>query len=89
MGINDFNKDKHMPMNTDSPHFRISTSVLRPELPAPDAIHYYGSIACMGFFVASNKYPILVQENPMDEGPSGFTQVECPMAIFDPTPGGL
>ena len=57
-----------------------------PELPATDAIHYYGSIACMGFFVASNKYPILVQENPMDEGPSGFTDVECPMAHLRPHP---
>ena len=91
MGINDFNKDKHMPMNTDGPHFP-DFHLYDPQsqnylLQLTDAIHYYGSIACMGFFVASNKYPILVQENPMDEGHLEFTQVECPMEpIFDPTP---
>ena len=52
-----------------------------------EAIHFHGSIACMGFFVASNKYPILVKEHPMDEGHLEFVQLDCPMEpLFDPTP---
>lgn len=91
MGINDFNEDKHMPMNTDGPHFPdfhlYDAQSQNYLLQLTDAIHFHDSIACMGFFVASNKYPILVQDGPMDEGHLEFTQVECPMEpLFDPTP---
>ena len=91
MGINDFNEDKHMPMNTDGPHFPdfhlYDSQSQNYLLQLADAIHFEGSIACMGFFVASNKYPILKTKGPMDEGHLEFKTVECPMEpLFDPTP---
>ena len=91
MGINDFNEDKHMPMETDGPHFPdfhlYDSQCQNYLLQLADAIHYYGSIACMGFFVASNKYPILRRSGPMDEGTLEFVQLDNPMEpIFDPTP---
>ncbi|MBR1780721.1 MAG: hypothetical protein IJ751_04880, partial [Oscillospiraceae bacterium] len=91
MGINDFNEDKHMPMNTDGPHFPdfhlYDSQSQNYLLQLAEAIHFHGSIACMGFFVASNKYPILVKEHPMDEGHLEFVQLDCPMEpLFDPTP---
>ena len=90
MGINDFNEDKHMPMETDGPHFPdfhlYDAQSQNYLLQLADALHFEGSLACMGFFVASNKYPILVKENPMDEGHLEFTQLDCPMEpLFDPT----
>ena len=92
MGINDFNEDKHMPMETDGPHFPdfhlYDAQCQNYLLQLSDAIHYYGSIACMGFFVASSKYPILRRSGPMDEGTLEFVQLDNPMEpIFDPTPG--
>jgi 2,4-dienoyl-CoA reductase-like NADH-dependent reductase (Old Yellow Enzyme family)/thioredoxin reductase len=91
MGINDFNEDKHMPMNTDGPHFPdfhlYDSQSQNYLLQLAEAIHFHGSIACMGFFVASNKYPILVKEHPMDEGHLEYVQLNCPMEpLFDPTP---
>jgi 2,4-dienoyl-CoA reductase-like NADH-dependent reductase (Old Yellow Enzyme family)/thioredoxin reductase len=83
MGINDFNKDKHLPMEMDAPHFPdfdlYDAQCQNYLLQLSDAIHYYGSIACMGFFVASNKYPYLVKEHPMDEGHLEFTVLNNPM----------
>ena len=86
MGINDFNADKHMPMEMDGPHFP-DFDLYNPQcqnylLQLADAIHYYGAQACMGFFVASNKYPILRRKNPMDEGTLEFVQLDCPMGPF-------
>lgn len=91
MGINDFNQDKHMPMETDGPHFPdfhlYDAQCQNYLLQLADAIHFHGSIACMGFFVASNKYPILRRSGPMDEGTLEYVQLNCPMEpIFDPTP---
>ncbi len=91
MGINDFNQDKDMPMNTDGPHFPdfhlYDAQCQNYLLQLADAIHYHGSLACMGFFVASNKYPILRHKNPMDRGYLEFVQLDCPMEpFFDPTP---
>ena len=91
MGINDFNQDKHMPMETDGPHFPTSTSTTPSARTTcsklSDAIHFHDSIACMGFFVASNKYPILRRNGPMDEGTLEFVQLHNPMEpLFDPTP---
>ena len=90
MGINDFNEDKHMPMETDGPHFPdfhlYDSQSQNYLLQLADAIHYEGALACMGFFVASNKYPILKKEHPMDEGHLEFVQLNCPMEpLFDPT----
>ena len=86
MGINDFNEDKHMPMEMDGGHFP-DFDLYDPQcqnylLQLSDAIHYYGSIACMGFFVASSKYPILKKEHPMDEGHLEFIQLDNPMGPF-------
>lgn len=91
MGINDFNEDKHMPMETDGPHFPdfhlYDAQCQNYLLQLSDAIHFHGSIACMGFFVASNKYPILHRNGPMDEGTLEYVQLNCPMEpMFDPTP---
>lgn len=91
MGINDFNEDKHMPMETDGPHFPdfhlYDAQCQNYLLQLTDAIHFHDSIACMGFFVASNKYPILHRSGPMDEGHLEFVQLDCPMEpLFDPTP---
>jgi len=86
MGINDFNKDKHMPMEMDGPHFP-DFDLYDPQcqnylLQLSDAIHYYGSIACMGFYVASNKYALLHKEHPMDEGRLEYIQLDNPMGPF-------
>ena len=91
MGINDFNQDKHMPMETDGPHFPdfhlYDAQCQNYLLQLSDAIHFHDSIACMGFFVASNKYPILRRSGPMDEGTLEFVQLHNPMEpLFDPTP---
>ena len=91
MGINDFNQDKHMPMETDGPHFPdfhlYDAQCQNYLLQLSDAIHFHDSIACMGFFVASNKYPILRRNGPMDEGTLEFAQLHNPMEpLFDPTP---
>lgn len=89
MGINDFNEDKHMPMNVDIVHFP-DFDLYKPQcqnylLQLADAIHYYGAIACMGFFVASGKYPYLKKEHPFDEGHLEYTMADSPMG---PAPGG-
>ena len=86
MGINDFNADKHMPMEVDGPHFP-DFDLYNPQcqnylLQLADAIHYYGAQACMGFYVASNKYPILRKRHPMDEGTLEFVQLDNPMGPF-------
>ena len=86
MGINDFNEDKHMPMEVDGPHFPdfdlYNSQCQNYLLQLSDAIHYYGAIACMGFFVASNKYPILHKKHPMDEGTLEYIQLDNPMGPF-------
>ena len=93
-GINDFNQEKHAPMEMDGGHFP-DLDIYDPQcqnymLQLTEAIHYYGSIACMGFFVASSKYPILRRSGPMDEGHLEFVQLHNPMEpIFDPTPEAL
>ena len=83
MGINDFNEDKHMPMEVDGPHFPdfdlYNSQCQNYLLQLSDAIHYYGAIACMDFFVASNKYPILHKKPPMDEGTLEYIQLDNPM----------
>ncbi len=86
MGINDFNEDKHCPMEMDGGHFP-DFDLYKPQcqnylLQLADAIHYYGSIACMGFFVASSKYPILHKAHPMDEGTLEYVQLDNPMGPF-------
>ena len=86
MGINDFNEDKHMPMEMDGPHFP-DFDLYNPQcqnylLQLSDAIHYYGAIACMGFFVASSKYPYLRKDHPMDEGTLEYIQLDNPMGPF-------
>lgn len=86
MGINDFNEDKHMPMEMDAPHFP-DFDLYKPQcqnylLQLSDAIHYYGAIACMGFFVASNKYALLHKKHPMDEGTLEYIQLDNPMGPF-------
>jgi 2,4-dienoyl-CoA reductase-like NADH-dependent reductase (Old Yellow Enzyme family)/thioredoxin reductase len=91
MGINDFNEDKHMPMDVDAPHFPdfdlYNSQCQNYLLQLADAIHFYGSIACMGFFMATNKYPVLRQENPMDPGKLECRQFDMPGEPFmDPTP---
>jgi len=90
MGINDFNKDKHMPMELDGGHFPdfdlYDSQCQNYLLQLTDAIHYYGSLAGMGFFVAGNKYPILRRKNAMDEGTLEYIQLDNPMEpLFDPT----
>lgn len=86
MGINDFNADKHCPMEMDGGHFP-DFDLYNPQcqnylLQLADAIHYYGAKACMGFFVASNKYAILHKKHPMDEGTLEFVQLDNPMGPF-------
>ena len=86
MGINDFNEDKHCPMEMDGGHFP-DFDLYNPQCQnyltqLAGAIHFYGSIACMGFFVASNKYPILCKKHPMDEGTLEFIQLDNPMGPF-------
>ena len=86
MGINDYNEDKHMPMEMDGPHFPdfdlYNSQCQNYLLQLSDAIHYYGSIACMGFFVMSNKYAILRKKHPMDEGTLEYVQLDNPMGPF-------
>jgi 2,4-dienoyl-CoA reductase-like NADH-dependent reductase (Old Yellow Enzyme family)/thioredoxin reductase len=86
MGINDFNADKHCPMEVDGGHFP-DFDLYNPQcqnylLQLSDAIHFYGAKACMGFFIASSKYPILRKKHPMDEGTLEFVQLNNPMGPF-------
>ncbi len=86
MGINDFNEDKHAPMEMDIGHFP-DYDLYNPQcqnylLQMADAIHYYGSIACMGFFLASSKYTLLKKAHPMDEGTLEYIQLDNPMGPF-------
>lgn len=86
MGINDFNEEKRCPMEMDGGHFP-DFDLYNPQcqnylVQLADAIHYYGAIACMGFFVASNRYPILRKEHPMDPGTLEFVQLDNPMGPF-------
>lgn len=65
MGINNFTRGKDFPMDFDIAHFpdydlydAASQNYL---LQLADVIHYYGSIACMGFFIGSQTgYPLKV-----------------------------
>lgn len=84
-GINDFNKDKHMPMDIDIMHFP-DFDLYNPQaqnylVQLADAIHYYGSIACMGFFMAESKYCLLKKDHPFDEGHLEYVKPFNPIGI--------
>ena len=90
MGINDFNQDWHMPMRPTGhiPDFHLHDPQCQNYLlQLADAIHFHGSIACMGFFVASNKYPVLRRSGPMDPASWSLSAQLSPWRPFmDPTP---
>lgn len=64
MGINNFSRGSKLPMNFDVAHFP-DFDLYEPTcqnylMQLADAIHYYDSIACMGFFVGpASGYPLM------------------------------
>ena len=63
MGINNFSRDMTVPMEADFTHFPdfdlYNPACQNYLLQLADAIHYHGSVACMGFFVGPpSGYPL-------------------------------
>ncbi len=67
MGINNFSRGNQLPMELDIAHFPdydlYDPTCQNYLLQLADAIHYYDSIACMGFFVGPQSGYPLVEEN--------------------------
>lgn len=64
MGINNFTRGKKLPMDFDVSHFPdfdlYDPTCQNYLMQLADAIHYYDSIACMGFFVGpASPYPLI------------------------------
>ena len=71
MGINNFSRDMTVPMDVDFTHFP-DYDLYHPAcqnylLQLADAIHYHGSVACMGFFVGPpSGYPLQKEDGSLE-----------------------
>ncbi|MDR1643221.1 MAG: FAD-dependent oxidoreductase, partial [Clostridiales bacterium] len=82
MGINNFSRGAGMPMEMDAAHFP-DFDLYEPAsqnylLQLADAIHFYGSIACMGFFIPPHGgYPLLKPQGGIE-----VIKIDNPMGPF-------